>query len=268
MCGRYAASRRPEDMVEEFEVESDETGDEPPEPNFNVAPTDPAPVVLERASRREETADGDPAPPRRRLRLLRWGLVPAWAKDVSVGSRLINARADSLLEKSAFRPSVLARRCLVPADGWYEWQRSPTEKDRRGRPRKQPFFLHHADGSMLAFAGIYAFWRPRDSDPEDADAWVTSYAIITADAEPGLEVVHDRMPFVMPRDRWAPWLDPDRKDPDAVTALLDPPDPGRFEIYPVSTAVNAVANNGPGLIERLPPERAAGAVDPMTGELF
>lgn len=287
MCGRYAASRRPEDMVEEFEVEVDETAtpaSEPgsgsgPGPNFNVAPTDVAPVVLERASRREvsqadaradaqETGqDGEP-PVRRRLRLLKWGLVPAWAKDPAIGNRMINARADSLFEKSAFRPSVLTRRCLVPADGWYEWQASPTEKDRRGKPVKQPFFLRQADGSVTAFAGIYAFWRAKDADPEDPAAWLSTYAIITTEAEPGLDAIHDRMPFVMPRDRWEEWLDPAQQDADAVRALLTPPEPGRFEVYPVSTLVNNVANNGPELLEPLPPDQLHGVVDPQTGQLW
>jgi putative SOS response-associated peptidase YedK len=275
MCGRYAASRRPEDMVEEFEVEVDETADattpsEPVEPNFNVAPTDLAPVVLERASKREASEDGDPAGPpvRRRLRLLKWGLVPGWSKDASGGARMINARAESLFDKPAFKTSALTRRCLVPADGWYEWQVSRTGTDRRGKPVKQPFFLRPADGAAAALAGIYAFWRAKDADPEDPAAWLTTYAIITTEAEPGLDVVHDRMPFVMPRDRWEEWLDPDQQDADAVAALLAPPQPGRFVAYPISTAVNNVANNGPELLEPVPVETVHGIVDPMTGQLW
>jgi putative SOS response-associated peptidase YedK len=265
-------------MVEEFDVEEDETstpaGGSTVEPNFNVAPTDLAPVVLERAARPqpddEPDGAGDDEPPRvvRRLRLLKWGLVPAWAKDVSVGNRMINARAESMFDKSAFRVSALGRRCLVPADGWYEWQSSPTEKDRRGKPVKQPFFMKPADGAMAALAGIYAFWRPKDSDPEDRDAWLTTYAIITTEAEPGLDALHDRMPLVLPRDRWEAWLDPAVRDPDLVRALMAAPEPGRFEAYPISTDVNNVANNGPALIVPLPREQVHGAVDPMTGELF
>lgn len=278
MCGRYAASRRPEDMVEEFDVEEDETstpaGGPAVEPNFNVAPTDRAPVVLERASRRDpeaEPAGGeDDEPPHavRRLRMLKWGLVPAWAKDVSVGNRMINARAESMFDKSAFRVSALNRRCLVPADGWYEWQVSPTEKDPRGKPVKQPFFMKQADGAMAGLAAIYAFWRPKDSDPEDRDAWVTTYAIVTTSAERGLDAIHDRMPLVLPRDRWAAWLDPELRDTDEVKSLMAASEPGRFEAYPISTAVNNVANNGPELLLPLPDEQLHGVVDPMTGQLF
>src|SRR3954447_4823873 len=167
VCGRDASSRRPEDMVEVFEVE--ETAGQGPgtdpaaaSPDFNVAPTRQAPVVLERLPR---PAEGGPDPssfdpsssalasdpsapePVRWLRLLRWGLIPSWAKDRSVGSRMINARAETLLDKPAYRRAATSRRCLVPADGWFEWQVSPTDKDAKGEPRKQPFFMRPADGS-------------------------------------------------------------------------------------------------------------------------
>jgi putative SOS response-associated peptidase YedK len=181
---------------------------------------------------------------------------------------MINARAESLFEKSAYRTSALTRRCLVPADGWYEWQVSRTEKDRKGKPVKQPFFLRQADGGTAALAGIYAFWRAKDADPEDPAAWLTTYAIITTVAEPGLEAIHDRMPLVLPRDRWDVWLDPAQREPDDVRGLLAPPEPGRFEAYPISTAVNNVANNGPELLEPVPLETVHGVVDPMTGELW
>jgi putative SOS response-associated peptidase YedK len=200
------------------------------------------------------------------LRLLTWGLVPSWAKDRTVGSRMINARADSLLDKPAFKRAALARRCLVPADGWYEWQKSPTEKDAKGKPRKQPFWIHPAVDRPIAFAGLYEFWR--DPEKEGDDAWLTTFTIVTTEAEPGLDVVHDRMPFVVPEDRWAEWLDPEVTDPDAVRALLQPPVPGRFVATAVSPRVNAVSNNGPELLEPAPLDQLRGVVDPATGELI
>jgi putative SOS response-associated peptidase YedK len=180
---------------------------------------------------------------------------------------MINARAESLLEKPAFRRAVLTRRCLVPADGWYEWQKSPTEKDAKGKPRKQPFWIHPGIDRPIAFAGIYEFWR--DPAKEDADdAWLTTFSIVTTGAEPGLDVIHDRMPFVVPEDRWAAWLDPELTDADDVRALLQPPVPGRFVATAVSTRVNAVVNNGPELLAPMPLADLRGVVDPATGELI
>jgi putative SOS response-associated peptidase YedK len=303
VCGRYANSRRPEDLVEEFEIERTSgpgPGQDaaPAAPDFNVAPTRAALVVLRRQVKDadppaqaeqpepddppaaaadddgEPTADAaldaapepkDPPAPRM-LRLLTWGLVPSWAKDRSVGSRMINARADSLLDKPAFRRAALSRRCLVPADGWYEWQKSPTEKDAKGKPRKQPFWIHPAVDRLIAFAGLYEFWR--DPEKEGDDAWLTTFTIVTTDAEPGLDVIHDRMPFVVPEDRWAQWLDPGLTDPDAVRALLQPPVLGRFVATAISTRVNAVSNNGPELLEPAPLDQLRGVVDPATGELI
>lgn len=308
MCGRYAASRRPEDMVEEFEVEATEgagPGADPAvaQPDFNVAPTKKAPVVLERVPRAPDPTerpdsepddpaagvaddDGDPtadaavasaeealvdaAPPGpvRWLRLLSWGLVPSWAKDRAVGYKMINARAETLLEKPAYKRAALSRRCLVPADGWYEWQVSPSEKDAKGKPRKQPFFMRPVTGGSIAFAGVYELWRDPGLHADDPSAWLATYAIITTAAEPGLDVIHDRMPLVLPADRWDDWLDPAQRDPDAVRALLQPPVAGRFEALPISTKVNNVRSNGPELLEPLPWEDLRGVVDPRTGELL
>jgi putative SOS response-associated peptidase YedK len=303
VCGRYANSRRPEDLVEEFEIERTSgpgPGQDPGSagPDFNVAPTKAALVVLRRqvkdaepepTAQGEQTGPDDPSaadddgeaivdaaleaepeprdpPAPRMLRLLTWGLVPSWAKDRSVGSRMINARADSLLDKPAFRRAALARRCLVPADGWYEWQKSPTEKDAKGKPRKQPFWIHPAVDRPIAFAGLYEFWR--DPEKEGHDAWLTTFTIVTTEAEPGLDVIHDRMPFVVPEDRWAEWLDPEVSDADTVRALLQPPVPGRFVATAISTRVNAVSNNGPELLEPAPLDQLRGVVDPATGELI
>ena len=286
--------------MEEFEVERTSgpgPGHDPSaaQPDYNVAPTKPALVVLRREVPAETVPEVDdaplaadpdgeptadaaleavaeapqpsPPPAPRLLRLLTWGLVPSWAKDRSVGSRMINSRAESLLEKPAFRRAVLHRRCLVPADGWYEWQKSPTEKDAKGKPRKQPFWIHPGVDRPIAFAGIYEFWR--DPEKQDADdAWLTTFSIVTTQAEPGLDVIHDRMPFVVPEDRWDAWLDPELTDPDDVRALLQPPVPGRFVATAISTRVNAVVNNGPELLEPVPLADLRGVVDPATGELL
>ena len=261
--------------MQEFDVEQDRTGERvrtvlvasqsPPagQPDFNVAPTKAAPVVLTRAPRGD--ADGDPT---RQLRLLTWGLVPSWSADVKVGLRMINARAESLLDKSSFARAAALRRCLVPADGWYEWQVSPTALDAKGRPRRQPFFIHRSDGRPMAMAGLYEFWRDKSLVPDDPDAWLATYAVITTAAEPGLDRIHDRQPLVLERESWQDWLDPRATDPSAVKAHLEPCEPGRFDAYPVSLAVNSSRNNGAGLLEPLGRSDLIAAVDPTTGEII
>ena len=275
MCGRYASSSRPENLVEEFEVDEDRTGQaarsilvapqSPPagQPDFNMAPTRQAPVVLTRAVR----GDADVAPTRQ-LRLLTWGLVPSWSRDVKVGVRMTNARSESLLDKSSFARAAASRRCLVPADGWYEWQVSPTAVDAKGRPRRQPFFIHRSDGALLAMAGLYEFWRDKSVAEGDPDAWLTTYAIITTAAEQGLDRIHDRQPLVLEREDWADWLDPEQTDLSSVKAYLEFSEPGRFDAYPVGTAVNSSRNNGAQLLRPLARADLLGAVDPTTGEVI
>jgi len=275
MCGRYASSSRPEDLVEEFEVDEDRTGlparsilvapQSPPagQPDFNIAPTKQAPVVLTRAVR----GDVDAAPARQ-LRLLTWGLVPSWSKDVKVGPRMTNARSESLLTASTFARAAVARRCLVPADGWYEWQVSPTALDAKGRPRKQPFFIHRSDGEPLAMAGLYEFWHDKSLAEDDPDAWLATYTIITTVAESGLDLIHDRQPLVLERADWRGWLDPAQTDLSVVKAYLELSEPGRFDAYPTGAAVNSSGNNGSQLL--LPAARSdlVGVVDPTTGEII
>ena len=274
MCGRYASSSRPQDLVEEFDIESDRTGEaarsllaapqSPPagEPDFNVAPTKAAPVVLTRAS----GGQGGPAPVRQ-LRLLTWGLVPSWSGDVKVGLRMNNARAESVLDKPSFARAAASRRALVPADGWYEWQVSPTALDPRGKPRKQPFFIHRSDGRPMAMAGLYEFWRDKSAAEDDPDAWLSTFAIITTTAEPGLDRIHDRQPLVLERESWQDWLDPGQNDLSRVKAYLEFAEPGRFDAYPISAAVNSVRNNGARLLEPLGRADLFGVVDPTTGEI-
>lgn len=267
MCGRYAASSSPDDLVEEFEIVDPEAAAQAHqvavEADYNVAPTKTAPVVLERPPSRDREAE-----PVRQLRPLVWGLVPSWAKDRSVGARMINARAESLLDKPAYRRAATSRRCLVPADGWYEWQVSPTAIDDKGKPRKQPFFVTGAGGGGIALAGLYEFWRDDSRDPEDPSAWLTTYAVVTTAAEPDLARIHDRMPLALPRDRWDAWLSPAVTDDDDVRALLLPPEPGGFEAWATSTLVNDVRNSSPELVRPLPVDDLVGVVDPVTGEVL
>jgi putative SOS response-associated peptidase YedK len=244
MCGRYAASRRPEDLVEEFELAS--LPEQALPASYNVAPTDPVYAVVERTPRGEPEAE-----PVRQLRTVRWGLVPSWAKDPSIGSRLINARVESVAEKPAFRKAFAKRRCLLPADGYFEWY-----GEERGK--KQPFFIRPPDGGVLAMAGLYEFWRDSTKDDDDPDAWLTTCTVITTSAPDDLGRIHDRMPMVVERDAYATWLDPAIEDLDRLTGLLVPAAPGRLTAYPVSKEVGNVRNNGPQLIEPVQIEDAPG----------
>jgi putative SOS response-associated peptidase YedK len=245
VCGRYAASRNPDDLKEEFEVEKVEVP-QPLAPDYNVAPTKNVYAVLSRRTR--DTADDEP--PVRQLRVVKWGLVPSWAKDPSIGSRMINARMETVAEKPAFRRAFARRRCLLPADGYYEWYASKQD----GKTVKQPFFIHPKDGGVLAMAGLYEFWRPKDADPDDPDAWLTTCTVLTTQAEDALGRIHDRMPLLVEPSRYAEWLDPDVDDADRLRALLVPAAPGRLDAYPVSREVNNVRNNGERLLEPVPAE--------------
>lgn len=244
VCGRYAATKDPATLAAEFDA-VDDTETYEPRADYNVAPTKQEITVVERHPRDDE-GNADPDSTVRSLRVMRWGLIPHWAKDKSIGSRMINARADSAATKPAFKSSLARRRCLVPADGWYEW--------RREGKAKQPFYMTTADGSSLAFAGLWSTWRDKEAG-EDADPLI-SYTVLTTDAIGQLADIHDRMPLVLPREHWAKWLDPDVDD---VSDLLVPPAPelvSALELRPVSSAVNSVRNNGPELLERYRPDPA------------
>jgi putative SOS response-associated peptidase YedK len=247
-------AREPADLAEEFGVDRVVLGDdgmdagESPsglEPNYNVAPTDDVYAVLERLDKR--TPD---AAPSRQLRIARWGLVPSWAGDPKIGSRLINARAETLASKPAFRKAFAARRCLLPADGYYEWY---ADGEGLGGPkgrgvRKQPVFIRRSGGGILAMAGLYEFWR----DPKAADAkWLWSVTVVTTQAGDDLGRIHDRVPMLIEPDGWDTWLDPRLDDPKLLAGLLTPAVPGRLAAYPVSTLVNDVRNNGPQLVRPL-----------------
>lgn len=252
MCGRYAATKDPATLTQEFDA-TDETEGHAPGADYNVAPTKKIVAVVERHPR---DADGEvllDEPAARQLRVMRWGLVPFWAKDPAIGSKMINTRAETAATKPAFRKALARHRCLVPADGWYEWQKGTGPKG-----RKQPFFMTSPDGSSLAFAGIWETWR----DPKDpGSAPLVTCSVITTDSVGGLTEIHDRMPLVLGREAWQRWLDPDVAD---VAELLAPPPldlVDRLEVRPVSDRVNSVRNNGAALLERVEP-----ATDLDTGE--
>jgi len=218
MCGRYASSANPDDLASYFRVE------EPPEqalpPSYNVAPTDPVYAVMQRDERR-------------RLQVVRWGLVPSWAKDAKVGARFINARRETVRDKPAFRAAFQRRRCLVPADGYYEWQRIGGAK--------QPYYLVATDRSPLAMAGLYEIWRAPDA------SLVWTCTVITTDAADELGHIHDRTPLLVPTAAWDRWLDPAVDDPG--DDLLVPGTPGNLDAWPVSQEVGNVRNNAPQLVE-------------------
>ena len=243
MCGRYAATRKPEDLVVEFEaVRAD--GQTALPADYNVAPTKDVHVVR---WKKERDAEGRPTGGgARELRVVRWGLVPSWAKDLSVGSRLLNARVESLTEKPAFRSAARSRRCLVPADGWFEWAK------RLDSPGKQPYFITPQDGSVLAFAGLWEVWG-RGEDR------VYSCTVVTSPAVGALGEIHERMPLVLPPDRWATWLDPAREDVEELAGPTPPEVVEALELRPVRTLVNNVGNNGPELLARA--DSVAGPAD-------
>ncbi|MGO1974216.1 MAG: SOS response-associated peptidase [Propionibacteriaceae bacterium] len=244
MCGRYAASANPDELVEEFEV--DQVSDALPGPDWNVAPTVAVPAVLERLDR-------DSGEVTRKLRPLTWGLVPSWAKEKSIGARMINARYETVAEKPAFRKAFATRRCLLPADGYYEWY-TPEVADGASspkKPKKQPFFIHRSDGQRLAMAGIYEYWRDPDKPRDDDSAWLRTCTIITTRATDAVGHIHDRMPMIIPDANWGAWLDPRHTDPVAALELLGVTDAHLLEAYAVSTDVNSVRNNTPSLVEPL-----------------
>jgi putative SOS response-associated peptidase YedK len=239
MCGRYTSTSTVEDLAQVFEV--DEVRTEPLPPRYNVAPTLDVYAVALRG--RQDPEKG----PRRALGTFRWGLVPSWAKDPSVGSRMINARAEGIASKPAYRSALARRRCLIPADAFYEWER---RTGRDGRPAgKLPYAVRRRDGQPMAFAGVWEVWRP-ETEPE-ADLLRTC-AIVTTRANELMAPIHDRMPVLLAPDDWSSWLDPGT-DLGTVQGLLVPAPDEWFEVYPISSLVNNVRNDGPELLEPLPP---------------
>jgi putative SOS response-associated peptidase YedK len=246
MCGRFVSARKRLELLEEFSVERDRVDASPeaePAPDYNVAPTKRVYAVMERPAT-------DTEPQARELRVVRWGLVPFWAKDASGGGRLINARAETVAVKPSFRRAFAKRRCILPADGYYEWQSIPAEGKKAA---KQPFYIYRTDGGELAFAGLYELWRDATLPSDHEHAWLWTAAIITTQATDDVGQIHDRMPMVISPDHWADWLNPGSTEPGQLQAAMLPAMAGGgLTSHPVSTAVNFVRNNGPELIEPVP----------------
>ena len=214
MCGRYRLSRRKEliagyfDMVDEIDWE----------PHYNIAPTKNVGIIRQGRTQ-----------PVRKFALVRWGLIPYWAKDPSIGQKMINARSETILDKPAFREAFQNRRCLVPANGFYEWKRT-------GRS-KQPIHIGMQDDSLFAFAGIWDRWKDTSGN------LVETCSILTTTPNSLLADIHNRMPVILQPQNYELWLDPGFKDLDTLTAMLKPFDPAQMKCYPVSTLVNSPAND-------------------------
>ncbi|KUH65528.1 hypothetical protein AU184_18290 [Mycolicibacterium novocastrense] len=252
MCGRFAVTTDPALLAEKIEAIDETTaasagGKDASAPNYNVAPTTTVSTVVKRHSEPDDEAT-------RRLRSMRWGLVPPWVKAKEDGSPetkgplLINARSDKLTTSPAFRNSAKNKRCLVPMDGWYEWQGE--------RGAKTPFFMYAGDGEPLFMAGLWSTWRPKDA-PKDANP-LLSCTIITTDAAGPLAEIHDRMPLTVSERDWDRWLDPDAPIDEGL--LRGHGDLDRIEIREVSRLVNNVRNNGPELIEPVEPSAGQGTL--------
>jgi putative SOS response-associated peptidase YedK len=235
MCGRFVAASPPDEIARYFGASAPEAL---LEPNYNVAPTSDVYAVLEDGSARKVEA-------------LHWGLVPRWAKDPSVGSRMINARAETLASKNAFKHAFAKRRCIIPADGFYEWKKLP------GQKAKQPYFIHREDGEPLAFAGLWEVWRNPDS-PEHEE--VHSCCIITGEPNEKVREIHDRMPVMLPPTAWEQWLDTDNHDVDLLGKLLVPAPASLIALHPVSTEVNSVRNRGSHLVDEVDPAGPQGTL--------
>jgi putative SOS response-associated peptidase YedK len=218
MCGRYRLSRRKQLVEEHFETVSD---DEDWFPRYNIAPTQPVPVIRQ-----------NPKEPIRELSLMRWGLIrliPSWAKDRSVAAQMINARSETAATKPAFRDALKSRRCLIPADGFYEWARIGKAK--------QPYCFEVNEGKLFAFAGLWDGWK------NSSGQWVKTCSILTTTPNAVTSAIHDRMPVILDPDSYDLWLDPGMNDGRTASELLKPYDARTMRCYPVSTRINHVAND-------------------------
>ena len=242
MCGRFVSASSPERIAEYFGAafEGETLGE-----NYNVAPTNDIYAVV---------AGPDGAP---RLEVFHWGLIPVWAKEAKVGYKMINARAETLAAKPAYKSVFKKNRCLIPMDGFYEWKAGtpggPLTK--AGKPAKQPMFINRLDGEPLAVAGLWSAWRDPTGDPS-AD-WLHSATIVTTSANGTMSPIHDRMPVILPQSTWESWLDPENQDLESLSGLLLPASDSLLTVRAVSTEVNNVRNKGPELLEPVDPDATA-----------
>ncbi len=228
MCGRFVSSTPVDELAQYFDAE-------PPaeaalEASYNVAPTNDIYVVLE---------DGGV----RKVAPHHWGLVPVWAKSPALGNKMINARAEGLADKNAYKHAFKRRRCIVPVDGFYEWRKVP------GQKAKQPYFIARPDGEPLAFAGLWEEWKGPD---RSGDQRLRSATIITTTPNELMATIHDRMPVILPPSAWSTWLDEDNADLDTLGRLLVPAPSEILTLRPVSTEVNNVRNKGAHLLDPVP----------------
>jgi putative SOS response-associated peptidase YedK len=241
MCGRFVSTAGPDRIAAYFDaVLPTEAVAESLGENFNVAPTQDIYAVV---------GEGEGGA---RVDAFHWGLVPSWAKDRKIGSKMINARGETVAQKPAFKRLLRAKRCIVPMDGFYEWtagvEGGPVNS--KGKPLKQPMFIHRADGEPLAVAGLWSVWK----DPTDAEGrFLHSATVITTAANDTMRPVHDRMPVILPADRWAEWLDPANEDLDSLQSMLVGCPDELLTMHAVSTEVNNVRNNGAGLVDPIDP---------------
>jgi len=218
MCGRFALNATPQDLINAFGAVS---ADDFPR-RYNIAPTAMIPVVRER--------DG------RHVELMRWGLIPSWARDESIGAKMNNARAETVTEKPSFRNAFARRRAIVPASGYYEWKTGPGKS-------KQPYYITLQSGEMLAMAGLWEYWKSQDGRE------IISCCIITTTPNDLMATIHDRMPVILPKRAWADWLDPKNSKTADLQSLLVPSDTSIMQAWPVSREVNRGSAEGAALIE-------------------
>jgi putative SOS response-associated peptidase YedK len=233
MCGRFALITPPVRLARYFQATLDDGVEPERRPNWNVAPTT---QVLGITARRGDEDDDVT----RTLASFRWGLIPSWAKDAASGSRLFNARGETVATKPSFRAAFKARRIIVPADGFYEWHKQSSGS-------KQPHYFTRADGEPLALAGLSEWWRDKNA-PDDAPA-IRSCTIITTSASQDMDGIHDRMPVILNPDTFDVWLDPDTDDVSELTALVRAAPVGTITHHPVGQRVGSVRNNDAELIE-------------------
>ncbi len=228
MCGRYRLSRRKQIVEEYFDI-----GDwhDDWSPRYNIAPTQPVPVIRQH-----------PKEPLRQVSFMKWGLIPNWAKDPSIATGMINAKAETAATKPAFRDPLKFRRCLIPADGFYEWKRTATNK--------QPFCFEVNEGELFAFAGLWDGWKDASGN------WIKTCSILTTTPNAITSAIHDRMPVIIDRDKYDLWLDPGMTNVQVVSELLKPYDAQMMRSYPISSRINHVANDDEDCSRHVEPMQA------------
>ncbi|MGC9327687.1 MAG: SOS response-associated peptidase [Candidatus Hinthialibacter sp.] len=228
MCGRFSLISSEELIKKIFCLNR-----APLQRRFNIAPSQDAPVI-------RVSHDGEG----REMVWMRWGLIPPWAKDPSIGSRMINAKSETLFDKPSFRKAARTRRCLIPADGFFEWR-----KENNG---KQPYYIHLDDESPFAMAGLWEAWQAEDG------ALLETFTIITTDANELIQPIHDRMPAILSPEACNAWLDPNQNNPETLQSLLQPYDPKKMALRPVSKTVNNPRNDDPSCIEAIEENLSSG----------